>query len=75
MTTSAQKSLEMVIQTLINRISGVGWDKISLCLIAKTTSKDMACMSRTADEDDLQLMLSSHESTIKEDTFLNNPCF
>lgn len=70
MVTSAKKTLEMVIKVLINRISDVGWDKISLCLLAKATNKEVACMSRTADdEDDLQLVLSSHEPTIKGDIF------
>lgn len=70
--TSARKSLKMVIKTLINRISDVDWNKINLCLLAKTTDKDKACVSRTADEDDLQLVLSSWEPTIKEGIFLNN---
>lgn len=62
--TPAQKSLE--IKTLINRIKDGGWDKISLCLLAKTTNKDVACMSRTAD-DDLQLL----EPTIRKDFIWN----
>lgn len=59
---------------LINRISDVGWDKISLCLLAKTTNKDMARVPRTADEDDLQLVLSSCKPIIKY-VFLNKTCF
>lgn len=39
MVTSASKSLEMVIKMLINRISVVGREKISLCFLEKLIYK------------------------------------
>lgn len=52
MVTSASKSLEMVIKMLINRISVVGREKISLCFLEKLIYKVTGYMSRTAYEGD-----------------------
>lgn len=68
MVTSAQKSLEMVIKTLINRISDVGWTRSVLVSWHRPPPKTWhVCL--TVDEDDLQLVLSFHETKIKEDFF------